>query len=225
MNTCNVEGCIRTDLKGMGMCTMHYQRWKAHGHTNRTQTPKGLALQHAVEYSVYSAIKTRCYNVRSVPYPNYGGRGIKMSDRWLGPDGFINFLKDMGPRPGEEYSIDRINNDGNYTPENCRWATTKEQANNKRSNKKYVYQGVEYTEAQLASKFGMLRNTLHRRLKAGYSVEDAVTRPLQKKRDSLYYMAKEHGISRLAVYKRLQLGWSLEDALNTPQGAGRKKSD
>lgn len=147
-----------------------------------------------------------------------------MSDRWLGPDGFVNFLKDMGPRPGEEYSIDRIDNDGNYTPENCRWATAKEQANNKRSNKKYVYQGVEYTEAQLASKFGMPRNTLHRRLKAGYSVEDAVTRPLQKKRDSLYHMAKEHGISRLAVYKRLQLGWSLEDALNTPQGAGKKKS-
>lgn len=222
MDICKVEGCNRTDIKGFGMCAMHYQRWKAHGHTDRTQTPRGLTLKYATEYSVYTAMKTRCYNKKSVPYDNYGGRGIKICDRWLGPDGFVNFVADMGTRPDNSVSIDRIDNDGDYCPENCRWATSKEQSNNRRSNKKLFYDGVEYTEAELADKFNMNRSTLSRRIKAGYTVEEAVSRPLQQKRDNLYQLAREHNISRMAVYKRLKLGWSLDDALNTPQGAGKR---
>lgn len=75
-------------------------------------------------------MKMRCYNPENPKYPNYGGRGINVCDRWL--NSFENFLEDMGEKPSEEYSIDRINNDGNYEPGNFRWATPVEQANNQR---------------------------------------------------------------------------------------------
>jgi hypothetical protein len=85
------------------------------------------------EYNSYQALKQRCYNKNRKNYFNYGGRGIKVCDRWL--NSFINFLEDMGPKPNNKYSIDRIDVNGNYEPSNCRWSTQKEQQNNKRNNK------------------------------------------------------------------------------------------
>jgi hypothetical protein len=85
------------------------------------------------EYNSYQALKQRCNNPKNIRYKIYGGRGIKVCDRWL--NSFINFLEDMGPKPNNKYSIDRIDVNGNYEPSNCRWATPKEQQNNKRKNK------------------------------------------------------------------------------------------
>lgn len=85
-------------------------------------------------YARYKNMKRRCYNERNENYPNYGGRGVTVCDRWMEPNGmgFVNFCEDMGPRPTEKHSIDRIDPYGNYEPTNCRWATPSEQSKNQR---------------------------------------------------------------------------------------------
>lgn len=90
------------------------------------------------EYNTWIHIKKRCTNRNSSKYPIYGGRGIKICDRWL--DSFENFFKDMGKAPSSAHSIDRIDSNGNYEPSNCRWATIREQNLNKRNHRIVIYQ-------------------------------------------------------------------------------------
>lgn len=93
----------------------------------------------SVEYKAWLHMKERCYSIKDKQYKDWGGRGIRVCDRWLNK--FENFLSDMGRKPSKNLSIDRIDNDGNYEPGNCRWGDGDQQNKNKRNNKWYEYEG------------------------------------------------------------------------------------
>jgi hypothetical protein len=94
-------------------------------------------MRNTPEYQAWRHAKQRCGNPNNSGYKDYGGRGIEFCQCWRGPNGFKNFLKDMGRRPGSGYSIERLANDGNYTPDNCVWILAKEQQGNTRRNKRF----------------------------------------------------------------------------------------
>ncbi len=121
-------------------------------------------------HNLWMSMIDRCTNQRSPRYADYGGRGIKVCQRWMK---FENFLADMGERP-PEHSLDRKDNDGPYSPKNCRWATRYEQANNARSNKKLTCRGMVMGESEWARIRGMCRSTLQHRLRAGWPIEQAL---------------------------------------------------
>lgn len=142
---CIVDGCdiILGPHDARGMCQKHYQRWRHTGKTNTSfYIQDGHCTAHKKEYSSWSHMKDRTLNKNHVHYNDYGGRGIKICERWLEkPNGFQNFLEDMGKCP-DGCTLDRIDVDGNYTPENCRWATHAEQSCNRRNNNRIP--GVRY---------------------------------------------------------------------------------
>lgn len=103
------------------------------GKSRTTHGCSGRNMTLNPEYYVWKAMKGRCSNPTARHYPDYGGRGIRVCEEW--DKSFQAFFDDMGPRPNKHYSLDRKNNDGNYEPSNCRWATPKEQANNRRQRR------------------------------------------------------------------------------------------
>lgn len=129
------------------------------------------------EYQTWADMKTRCLNVRHKCYADYGGRGITVCDRWLE---FENFYADMGPRPSKSHSLDRKDNDGNYEPDNCRWATKREQSANTRRNHRITVDGLTLTVVEWARRLGISEQTIHNRLCDGWSEQDAVFTPINK---------------------------------------------
>ena len=121
-------------------------------------------------YSTWLHMLDRCNNSKNDSYKNYGGRGIKICERWYD---FAVFLEDMGERPTGK-TLDRIDVNGNYEPSNCRWATIQEQHNNKRGNRKFNYNGETLTISQLAHKYGIDRANLSYRLKSGWPIDKAL---------------------------------------------------
>lgn len=126
------------------------------------------------EFSTWTDIQTRCYNKNSSAYKDYGGRGIVVCGRWL--ESFDNFLSDMGEKPSKLHSIDRINNNGNYEPNNCRWATIETQANNKRNNRKLTINGVTKNMSEWAKECNISSTAILLRLRKGLSGEDLIAK-------------------------------------------------
>jgi hypothetical protein len=125
-------------------------------------------------YVAWQSLICRCTNPRQKAWANYGGRGIKVCDRWR--TSFLAFLEDMGERP-EGMSIDRIDVNGDYTPENCRWATAKEQMRNMRRNNLVTHDGQTRTVAEWAEILGVDPVSLNKRLRRGWPVHLALTTP------------------------------------------------
>lgn len=158
-NSCKSCGCLQKELISC--------RQKTHGET-KTRL-----------YNLWQKMKYRCYNKKSKDYKNYGGRGITICDEWK--NDFVNF-KNWAISNGynENLTIDRIDNNGNYEPNNCRWVTIKEQSRNTRVNRNYEYKGKMICTQELAEIAGISGATLRYRLNAGYSLEEAMFMKLNK---------------------------------------------
>lgn len=124
------------------------------------------------EYIAWAAMVQRCTYEGHQYYPLYGGSGVKVCARWL--HSFENFLEDMGSKPSPRHSVDRIDVAGNYTPENCRWATPKEQQNNKTNNVRLSYEDHNLTVAEWASKLNVSPQTIYCRVKKGWDVKEVL---------------------------------------------------
>lgn len=123
-------------------------------------------------YAIWAGIKRRCLNSHVKIYFRYGGRGIKVCPEWMKFEPFLEWATSNGY--SDALSIDRIDNNGNYEPKNCRWATHKEQDNNRRSNKNITFNGKTKTIQAWAEYYGIKDATLRRRLKAGWTIEKAL---------------------------------------------------
>lgn len=144
------------------------------------KTKKKHGISCTPEFQAWQHIKERCYNKENRMYKNYGGRGIKMCDRWIGDNGAYNFFIDLGKRPSSTHSIDRINVDGDYEPNNCRWATKHEQMRNRTNNVVIEYNNEKMILTDWAKRLKISRGCLISRLKDGWSIEEAFNTPTIK---------------------------------------------
>lgn len=142
-------------------------------------------MSHEPEYRIWIAMKSRCQNPDDASYYSYGGRGIKVCERWT--DSFINFFFDMGKRP-KGYEIDRMDNEDNYCPKNCRWVPKNTNLNNRRDSNKVIWNGVVKTIAEWSKYLDIHEETLRHRINRGWTVERAFTTPVRRKKPANYSM-------------------------------------
>lgn len=134
---------------------------------------KTHGMSYRSVFRIWAGILQRCSNENVTGWENYGGRGIKVCERWMK---FENFYKDMGDRPSKKHSVDRIDNDGDYEPSNCRWASYKEQARNRRGNVLYQFGGESKTLSEWSDILGIKRTTLFMRInRYKWPIEKAFT--------------------------------------------------
>lgn len=164
-NSC---GCLRSEMVA--------ERMRTHGATSRTHGATGTRL-----FNIWRGMLERCRLTSHKSYAQYGGRGITVCERWQ--ERFEYFLMDMGQPPSAKHTLDRWpNNEGNYEPGNCRWATMFEQSRNRRTNVTYAFHGETLVLKDLAVVSGIPETTLYKRLKDGLSVEDATRKGYRERR-------------------------------------------
>ncbi|MFB3910461.1 MAG: hypothetical protein ACE15D_18885 [Candidatus Eisenbacteria bacterium] len=135
---------------------------------------------YSLEYRAWQQMRLRCRDPRHAAYPNYGGRGITVCDRWFGS--VENFIADMGRKPSSSHELDRINNDRGYEPGNCRWVLRSINDRNRRSNRMLDFRGERLALVEWCERLGMPRDTVRKRLESGWSAADALTTKVRAKR-------------------------------------------
>lgn len=183
-------------------------------------------LSKTAEYSTWKAMIGRVDDLKSNRAKDYAGRGIKVCQRWR--DSFEAFYEDMGPKPSDDHSLDRKDNDGDYCPENCRWATRSEQQRNKRTTNQYTLNGKTQSAVAWAEEYGVPEGVLWYRLSRGWDLETALVTPQQKPRgpqttppkdrvieyqgrsQTMAEWAEEFGLTVKIVDGRLNAGWSMD---------------
>ena len=180
-----------------------------------------MAVKHGMygtpTYQSWADMKSRCTNDNTKSYKDYGGRGITYDLRW---NAFENFLSDMGERP-KGTTLDRTNNEGNYEPSNCKWATKKEQANNRRTSKYITWDGKTQTVSQWENELKISGGTLRVRLDRGWDLERAFCKSTKQKKYKVNGMsktitgwAKYLNVDRHTLYSRLRRGWTIKRTLS-----------
>ncbi len=155
-------------------------------------------MSRSPEYGIWSNMKTRCYNPHVDSYADYGARGIVVCDAWR--SSFEAFIADMGRRPGPKHELDRIDNSGPYSPQNCRWVTRRQNANNKRSNILLTVDGVTRAIGEWATLMGVSYSMILRRVMSKWPDRDAVLIPsLRTLKGQRSSPAKKRGDHRHAV--------------------------
>lgn len=130
-------------------------------------------LGHSREYRIWGLMISRCTDPDNIGWRHYGGKGIHVCQRWL--DSVSNFVEDMGPRPSPQHSIDRLDSTKDYSPDNCRWATKKEQSRNTSRNRFIEFDGQTLTLAEWSERTGIPRWKISRSISSGLSVADALS--------------------------------------------------
>ncbi len=153
-------GCFRKEV----MSAISKAMWASRDTHKMSDTPI---------HNAWMTMIARCTKPKTKCWHNYGGRGIKVCERWL--VSFKNFFADMGQRPSSQHTLDRIDNNGNYEPRNCRWATPKQQARNMRTNMLIEWHGHVRCLSEWAELLGVRVGRIHKRLKLGWPVEMAFT--------------------------------------------------
>lgn len=173
-NLCSINDCEKPAPGGRkGWCVMHYTRWRNYGDPTYTKYDRSIVgITTTPEYKVWVDMKARCYNPLAPGYENYGGRGIRVSEAWI--KSFTIFFEHIGSKPEPSYSIERVDVNGNYEPGNVKWASKKEQANNRRSNIFFTIDGETKTLKQWCDLKGLNYKTVHARIKRGVPFLEAL---------------------------------------------------
>lgn len=161
---------------------------------SRVHTIHGLS--NSPEYKTWTAIRDRCFNPNTEFWRYYGGRGVKVCDRWMD---FENFFADMGVRPSSKHSIERRNTNGDYEPSNCCWATWVDQSRNRRSNRIITFNGQQKCLAEWSEITGIKTDTIASRIRNGWSPELALTRPAQKRSKPVHRGARAQRLGSTSV--------------------------
>lgn len=192
--------------------------------------PSSHGMRHTPEYVSWAAMKGRCLNPNNPKYPRYGGRGITICPRWVAD--FAEFYSDMGPRPSPLHTLDRRDNDGPYTPENCRWASPKVQSNNRHTTRSFTYNRRTGTLRDFSVWYCVPYKLLKSRLELGWSLAKALRSPLgadekhitfNGRTQSLSAWGREVGLSGERISERLRSGWDVPRALTAPLRKWPKK--